>query len=798
MDSSSPNAFGHPGITPRWTSSAKDGLGTAYHTSSRVWFTLSHGITNELYYPTVDQPNTRDIQLLITDGQTFCHEERRDLKHELQRPRDHTPHYIQINTDPEGRYRVTKDVICDPHLSVFLVRVRLEVLDAALQGRLKVYLLLAPHLRSRGIKNSASLSSMAGRCLLHAWKDGVHLVTGARPCFVQRSVGYVGASDGWQDLHSNYAMDWHFEKAEDGNVALTAELAFDADSQCVVGVGFGDSEASAACSLLQCLDESFDAKLEHYRLQWERIDGTSEEQDKAIRAWLDQNSSDKGRLYRISRDVLLSHEDKTYEGAIIASMSIPWGETKDDTSSAGYHLVWPRDLLNSSLALLASGHSDTPVRSLYYMSCLQRDDGDMPQNCWVSGQAFWAGEQLDEVAAPLLLAWHVRKHVSGIDENLWPMLVRGARRLMLSGPITGEDRWEENAGYSPLTLATIIGALTGFADLAAQRGEASASQAAYDYADWLASHIEDWVVTTRGRRHPEVKRHYIRLCPAEPGKVPERGAADTAEIEIRNGGGFYPARDIVDAGFLELVRLGIRPADDPIILGSLEVIDKELKVDLPGGPCWRRYNFDGYGQKPSGEAFDSKGYGGAWPLLTGERGIYRVAASQDAKGYSTAMEHFANRGGMLPEQLWLFDDIPERELFFGGPSGSAMPLCWAHAEYINLIRSQIDGVPFDRIDPAYERYVLHEKRDSAVEFWTARYPVRETPAGRTLRVIIDGPGAVRWSLDDWHTVQESSAVEKLPGLWSADLPGDGLTPGVLEMRLCGDDRIIRIHVSEAE
>jgi Glucodextranase, domain N len=67
-------AFGTPGIEPRWTSSAKEGVGTAYHTSCRLWFTISHGIVNEIYYPRVDQPNTRDFQFLISDGETFCHE----------------------------------------------------------------------------------------------------------------------------------------------------------------------------------------------------------------------------------------------------------------------------------------------------------------------------------------------------------------------------------------------------------------------------------------------------------------------------------------------------------------------------------------------------------------------------------------------------------------------------------------------------------------------------------------------------------------------------------------------------
>ena len=98
-------AFGAPGIEPRWTASTKEGIGTAYHTSSRVWFTLSHGIIDEIYYPNVDVPNTRDLQLLITDGESFCHEERRDLEHQIEYPEEGCLLYRLTNSEPAGRYR---------------------------------------------------------------------------------------------------------------------------------------------------------------------------------------------------------------------------------------------------------------------------------------------------------------------------------------------------------------------------------------------------------------------------------------------------------------------------------------------------------------------------------------------------------------------------------------------------------------------------------------------------------------------------------------------------------------------
>src|SRR6266446_3535067 len=161
-------AFGAPGIEPRWTSSAKEGVGTAYHTSCRLWFTLSHGIVNEIYYPHVDQPNTRDFQLLITDGETFCHEEKRDLDHRIEYPERDCVFYRLTNSEPPGRYRIVKHVLTDPHRSVLLVHAKVEVLDESLRGRLRLYALVAPHIARYGAGNSGSCSEIGATKLLHA------------------------------------------------------------------------------------------------------------------------------------------------------------------------------------------------------------------------------------------------------------------------------------------------------------------------------------------------------------------------------------------------------------------------------------------------------------------------------------------------------------------------------------------------------------------------------------------------------------------------------------------------------
>jgi glucoamylase len=139
-------APGAPGLAGRWTSSVKNSVGTAYSASSKVWYTTSHGILNELYYPTIDRPQIRDMEFLVTDGETFFHEEKRDMVREFAYIDPASPAVRHTNSDPGGRYRLIKETISDPHAPVVLVRVRLEA-EAALLPRLHLYALrLLPRL----------------------------------------------------------------------------------------------------------------------------------------------------------------------------------------------------------------------------------------------------------------------------------------------------------------------------------------------------------------------------------------------------------------------------------------------------------------------------------------------------------------------------------------------------------------------------------------------------------------------------------------------------------------------------
>jgi glucoamylase len=476
--------------------------------------------------------------------------------------------------------------------------------------------------------------------------------------------------------------------------------------------------------------------------------------------------------------VLLAHEDKLFQGSLVASMSIPWGETKGDDDRGGYHLVWTRDLVQSATALLATGQTSTPFRALIWLAAIQRPDGSFPQNSWIDGTAYWSGLQLDEIAAPLLLAWRLYKRRASLNLfNPRVMMMRTASYLILQGPVTCQERWEENAGYSPSTLATLIAALVCAADCAQDHRQKQIADFILVYADWLASHLEEWLVTTQGELIEGFPRHYIRINPTDPRKPDPHADPNNTMLQVANGGGLHPARNVVGGDFLHLVRFGIRSAHDPIVLESIEVMDRVIKHDLPQGPGWRRYNHDGYGQKDDGGAFNGTGTGRCWPILTGERGHYELAAGRDPKPFVKAIEKFANQGGMISEQLWDADDLSDGTMKRGQPTGAAMPLCWSHAEYISLVRSRHDGVCFDRVEPAFQRYVANPV-PSRHEIWNLRHPLRHMVRGKILRIVLSEPATIVWSTDEWAQTNHSDTEHQTGlNLWFVDLQSAELKAG---------------------
>lgn len=743
-------AFGAPGLEPRWTSSAKDAVGTAYSASSRAWYTVSHGILNEVYYPTIDRAQIRDMQLLITDGETFFHEERRDLDHEFEYVDSDALAVKVCNRDRNGRYTISKIIINDPHYPVVLTHISIEG-EQDLMERLKIYVLLSPHIEGGGMGNNARIADIGGHRMAVAWKNHTSLALTANCGFERASCGYVGSSDGWQDIHHNFQMDWEFGSALEGNIAVMGEVRQQHVQDFTVALGFGEGHHAAMSAAMGALSKPFDQHLKRFIEQWHRAASPRE---------LAAGSTDDGRLMQISHNIILAHEDKTYAGAFIASASIPWGYAKGDDDLGGYHLVWTRDMVQSATALLACGRVETARRALVYLACTQRPDGSFAQNFWIDGTPYWTGLQLDEVAFPIILAWRLWK-VDGLGSfNVFPFVERAAGFLVRHAPVTQQERWEECAGYSPSTLAVVISGLICAADIARAHSSPELAQFLEEHADWIESHLEDWTVTNDGVLLPEVKRHYMRIRPPECGEPFAHEECGGGTIRIANRGpdekSEFEAREVVDAGFLELVRYGVRRPDDPVIVDSLKVVDSVLKRDTPKGPSWRRYNHDGYGQRKDGGPFLTFGQGRVWPLLTGERAHYELAAGHDVKPLIATIERFASEGGMIPEQIW--DEPDKNGLVFGGPAGSAMPLVWAHAEYLKLLRSVRSGEVFDRIPIVEKRYAKGEQT-SNIEVFKLRRKINRIPAGKTLRITAQDSFKVKWTADNWETsnlIEEST------------------------------------------
>jgi glucoamylase len=760
-------APGWPGIAAHWTTGAKTGVGTAINETSAVWFTVSEGILNEIYYPRVDHACTRDMQFIVTNGKDFFSEEKKDTIHNLEFIEEGVPAYKLTNTCMQDQYKIEKEIVTDPHRNCVLQHVKFTALKK--RKNFKLYILLAPHIGNHGAGNNAWLGDYKGVQMLFAERDGVSLALACSASFKQASVGYVGKSDGWQDLRMHNAMTWHFEKADNGNVALTAEIDLDGvtDGEFTLSLGFGrraiDAAQRAKASLVQGFSEAKKIYIKEWK-EWQSQLASFKPSKKAIAA--------RNNLYRISTLVMRTHGAKRLPGGFIASLSIPWGFSKGDDDLGGYHLVWPRDLVQTAGGLLAAKAIDEVRQILNYLMVTQEEDGHWNQNMWLDGTSYWSGIQMDETSFPVLLVDLVRRK-GALDEadikRFWPMIKKAAGYIVANGPVTEQDRWEENAGYSAFTLAVEISALLCAADIADLNNEKATANFLRETADNWNSNIERWIYvqnTELCEKH-KVDGYYIRIAPttglpnAEGSLFVKNQPADESEKQ---------ANLVVSPDVLALVRFGLRSAHDPRIVNSVKVIDGELLVETPCGPCWYRYNYDGYGEHDNGDPYNGTGKGRLWPLLTGERAHYEIAAGniEKAKDYLSAIEAFANEGGMLPEQVWDTHDIPEKGLYFGRPSGSAMPLVWAHSEYVTLCRSINEEKIFDMPSQTAERYIKN-KTGSSIDIWAFNNQITNVKPGNKLRIHTIVPSLISWTTDNFDTASEAPSFDSKLGVYYFDI-----------------------------
>jgi glucoamylase len=748
-------AYGQPGLKIHWNTGAKAGVGTALNPSSWLWFTLSHGIVNEVYYPRIDTPSLREFGFIITDGRDFFSEEKHDAISEVNLVEYGIPNFIVTSRCRKGRYTLTKRITVDPKRNVLLQDVRLDTPSGS--PALMLYALITPHLDNQTEHNSAWISETRGLTVAYASHDKVCLALFSKPELTAASVGYVGVSDGWQILQREKKLAQMFNKAPDGSVAITVQLK---ENSGVLALGFGENPEETAAQAEKSLRQGFTRSWNTNQKEW--------------RLWFKglQNSVPQAAdsdLWFSSCMVLKTHMAKENPGGVVASLAIPWGEAKSDNDRAGYHMVWPRDLCEAAGGCLAIGAYEEVDAILHFLQKTQQPDGHWPQNMWIDGRPHWNGIQLDETSSPIMLVYAMSQQQDWSQPRLkefWPMLQKAASYLISKGPVTPQGRWENEPGYSLFALAAQIAALYLAGEIAEKIGESAQGTYLKETADWWNASLERWTYVQDNElaRQLEIDGYYASIVTENS---PSKGkASGPAGLSLATKAEIQVSPDV-----LALVRFGLRAADDPRIVASIKAVDHLLRRETPFGPCWYRYRGDPYGEKPDGRPFDGSGQGRLWPILTGERAHYEIAAGhqEEAKRLAKTMAAFSSSTRLLPEQVWDQNDIPECELWQGRPTGSAMPLVWAHAEYIKLARSLDSGRIFDLPEVVKDHYVRQIRKRPIIPIWRFHNKIQNAPCSKKFRIETSSAAVVHWTDDHWQTTHDAMSRNIGLGLHYVDL-----------------------------
>jgi glucoamylase len=681
-------APGAPGKDAQWESAGKEGVGTSVTLESKVWFTLRDGVMTEVYYPTLDVANVRLLQFVIVsaDGKRV-ETEAEDTLHHIEVLDSQSLTFKQTNTAKSGAYTIAKTYITDPERSAVLIDVNFRWnLPGLFKGKLYVY--YDPSLNNSGMHDAAWSD---GDWLVAADADKVSALTVSNG-FDEAVNGYFGTSDGPTQLRRDGRFN-SYVRASGGNVVQMAHVRLGPlfkvrhAEQFTLVLSFGRDSDEAIANGQASFRKTFDRARAEYEKGWREYVKTLRRVEQKYQ-----------RQFDMAAMILKAHEDKTYRGAMVASLSVPWGggDNANEPNVGGYHTVWARDLYQVASACYAMGDRAAADRALNYLFTIQQKaDGSFPQNSWLDGRPAGGGTQMDEVAYPLVLAYQLGR----MDHETWSKHVKPAADFIVrNGPQTPQERWEEEAGYSPSTIAAEIAGLVCAAEIARRNKDVASAKTYLATADEWAGKVDRWTATTSGRYGD--KNYYIRISD-------DTDPNDGARLEINSGGGTFDEREIVDAGFLELVRLGIKRAGDPLVVKSLAVVDKVIQVETPSGAAWYRYNHDAYGERNDGGRYDARaGRGRLWTLLAGERGQYELARGRKdlARKRLDAMMNFANDGMMIPEQVWDRRASPSSEFRFGEGAGSATPLCWSMAQFIRLAVNLQEGRNLDTPDIVAARY----------------------------------------------------------------------------------------------
>jgi len=740
-------AMDGPGALSHFDLARKDCLGTARNTTSKIWYTVADGVLSDVYAPTIDTTNVETMQYIVTDAKTFTDLQTRDTTYTVAS--DATGMTCTVTTTAKSRaYRLVTTYLTDPNrASVVLHTDYQPLIPAARNYRLYVRLdATAGGNGGGGSGNGGADSAVVDRSTGTAVPVSYDTVTATnaanrdyavpsylalradRP-FSQVSSGFVGTpSDGLVQLDANRRLT-ATDTAQGGNVSQTAGLDLGRHHDVTLALGFGSTQAAAVSGARASVGENFHELTERYQRGWAAYDRGLNRPAKRFAGLSRSQAAAAVKQYYLSANVVKASEDKTFPGAIVASLASPWGQAVSagdpaNTYFGSYREVFARDLYEAWTALLTDGDTATARAATRFLFLKQQQpDGSMPRNSLVNGKlapdSF--NTQLDEVAYPILMALQ-----SGLarDDALWPHIQAAASYLISHGPAAGPERWEEQSGYSPSTIAAEIAGLVAGAAIARQHGDAAQARVWLATADEYQRNIKKWTVTTNGPK--SASPYFIRLS-----KTGDPNAA--ISYNVGNGGATLDQRSVIDAGFLELVRLGELPASDADVANSLEVVDATIGTTTASGPGWLRYNGDGYGDchVASGNcpvegapwAPSDKGTGHIWPVLAEERAQQELVTGNASQAGTLLRAIMAGSAGvgLVPEQDWDAADVPASPygtdptvasigFVNGKPAGSAAPLTWGAGSFVRLVADLTAGRSVETPRQTVDRYVTHHQR----------------------------------------------------------------------------------------
>jgi glucoamylase len=793
-----------PGSLSHFDLARKDCLGTAQNTTSKVWFTVAGGVLSDVYYPTIDNTNVETLQYVVTDGSTFTDLQTRDMTYTVSSLGPSGMSCRVTSTAKSGRYKLVTDYITDPHRNSVLMRTFLIPLTP---GALHLYVRFDPTVNGNGGggsgnggADSATVDTSTGHNIAVSY-DTVTATQAAnnnyrQPVFAaldgplgQVESGFAGgASDGLTQLDASHALTASTTDALNGNVVQTAALVpgyvFN------LALGFGSTQAGAVATAEGSLHTPFDLALFSYEAGWANYDAHLDSPPHSIPGLTFSQTRAADSLYYTSANVVKASEDKTFPGAISASMASPWGQATSagdpaNTYFGSYREIFARDLYEAWTGLMADGDLTTARDAVNFLFLHQQQtDGSMPRNSLLNGKTApdSFGTQLDEAAYPILMADDMHMFSSSLYTNH----VKPAALFLIShGPSFGVERWEEQGGYSPSTIAAEIAGLVAAADIANHNGDGASAKLFLGVADDYQRSIKGWTVTTTGPLSPSP--YFIRLS-----KTGDPNAA--ISYNVGNGGPTLDQRAVMDAGFLELVRLGELPANDPQVAASIPVLDAAIESPTASGPGWHRYNGDGYGDHsgtgapwaPSGQ-----GTGHLWPALSVERGEYDLVSggAPSAVSLVPSFTGFASGVGLLPEQVWELPNLaaspygtdPTLASFGfvnGQAAGSAAPLTWSSGSYVRLIADLKAHRLLDTPAVTTARYVTHTQGQTPISITS---PANLTAVvGPTLTVTGTSTAGNKIVVAATDTDQNSATTTAtttaaLDGSWSVSLTIQGGT-----------------------